>query len=136
MNNHIFLSIILQTSAQDRKKMIKQAIKRLFKLSTPITSSDADKAKLKEIQMAYGILLKRSGLMSLTMIDDKIKDTERELDNPSKVTNIHHVQYFNLTTSPHTLLLSANFCTTVSPTEWSLLMVIHCRTKKAVMQRE
>ena len=116
MNSHIFLSIILQTSPNDRKKRIKQAIKHLFKLSAPITSSDAEKAKLKEIQMAYGILLKRSGLMNLTVIDDKIKDTERELDNPSKVTNIHHVQYFNLTTSPHTLLLPANFCTTVSPT--------------------
>jgi len=84
MNNHIFLSIILQSSTKDRNKRIKHVIKWLFKLS--ITSSDADKAKLKEIQMAYGILLKRSGLMNLAMIDGKIEDTKRELENPSKVT--------------------------------------------------
>ena len=84
MNNHIFLSIILQTSTKDRNKRIKHSIKGLF-----ITSSDVDKAKLKEIQMAYGILLKRSGLMDLAVIDGKIEDTKCELENPSKVTIKH-----------------------------------------------
>lgn len=79
---------------KDRNKRIKKALGCLFKDSAPSTSSDAD--LLREIQMAYGILLKRSGLMNLTMIDGKIEDTKRELDNSTKVTIKHsssvHVQ--------------------------------------------
>lgn len=109
----------LQMAPKDRNDRIKEGIEWLFKDSALITSSDTDfQAKLREIQMAYGILLKRSGLMNLTKIEDKIEDTKRELDNSSKVTrNIaHHCMsnQFNLTTSPHT-----SPCTMYSSTHWN-----------------
>ena len=71
-------------ATKDQNRRIKQAIGLLF--TVPTKSSEADfQAKLREIQMAYGILLKRSGLMNLTMIDGKIEDTKRELDDFKKV---------------------------------------------------
>ena len=75
---------------KDRNDRIKEGIEWLLKASALIASSDTDfQAKLREIQMAYGILLKRSGLMDLAVIDGKIEDTKCELENPSKVTIKH-----------------------------------------------
>ena len=102
---------------KDRKERIGQGLECLFKdCGVPTTSSEA---KLRDIQMAYGILLKRSGLMNLTTIDSKIKHTKRELKVTIKYSSsLCMFDQFNLTTPFYTLSLPVNFCATISFTHY------------------
>ena len=80
---------LLQIAGTDGAQMIKKAIESLFRVSDISTSNnEADyQVKMREIQMAFGILLENCGVMELTKneIERHIIETKLELEGSLKV---------------------------------------------------
>ena len=73
----------------DRAQMMKKAIESLFRVrDTSTSNNEADyQVKMREIQMAFGILLENCGVMELTKneIERHIIETKLELEGSLKV---------------------------------------------------
>ena len=102
--NVICLPTLLQITGTDRAQTVKKAIESLFRVRDISTSNNESDyhVKMREIQMAFGILLESCGVMELTKneIERHIIETKLKLERSGKV-NI--VTACNLVSTVHCL---------------------------------
>ena len=86
---YIVLPTLLQIAGTDRAQTVKKAIESLFTVRDISTSNNESdyQVKMREIQMAFGILLESCGVMQLTKdeIERHIIETKLKLERSGKV---------------------------------------------------
>ena len=106
----LVLPTLLQITGTDQAQTVKKAIESLFRVRDISTSNNESDyhVKMREIQMAFGILLESCGVMQLTKneIERHIIETKLKLERSGKV-NI--VTACNLVSTVHCLHVPVTF---------------------------